>query len=265
VDEQTQASYMMRTLINYAGLPVDKVFYYDMYQEVDNPLDGEFNLGLLTKDFRRKPAYNYYRTFEEVFGQAVSEASGAATFTCSNPYSLEAHCFNMLDGSLAIAVWKSDDQNDSLTITVNDKDYESARLIDPVTEQEQSAAAVSRDGEGRMTVSNLALGKTPLIVRVDVQAEFKVSSITPNRANQFTFFVSSDIEGAGFQPGATVRLDLDGQTLNPLSVKVTSTENIRCALGFFLVAPGRYDVVVRNPDGQETKLDEAVEVEPLWW
>jgi len=165
VDEQTKASYMMRTLVNYAGMGVDKVFYYNLYDEHYSTTDPESNYGLLANDFTKKPAYSYYKTFLNVFGQATSEVTGVTSVTCSAPGSLEAHSFALQDGGMAMAVWKADDLADMATVTVNNATYGDPAKVDPLTGVAQAAAGVTRDPH-KITIAGVALGKEPVIFRL---------------------------------------------------------------------------------------------------
>ena len=168
VDEGTQASYLLRSLINYAGTSVDMVFSYNLWDESYSSYDPEANYGLLANDFSEKPACGYYRTFLDVFGNAVSKTTTAATFTCSEAGTLEAHSFNLADGGLAIAVWKSNDVNDTATVKVQNASYGDPVTVNPLTGAGQATPGVTRDATGKITISNLAVGKDPVIIRLNV-------------------------------------------------------------------------------------------------
>ncbi len=165
VDEDTQASYMLRSLINYADTEASRVFWYDLWDEINDPSNPSYNLGLLRNDFSKRPAYYYYRVFQNVIGQATSSAPSAASCSCSRPGTLEAHCFNLSDGSLAVCAWKSDDAGDSLTLSLAGAAYANPVTVDLATGGERSTAGISRAADGRITVSDLAVGKRPVILR----------------------------------------------------------------------------------------------------
>jgi hypothetical protein len=65
----------------------------------------------------------------------------------------------------------------------------------------------------------------------------------------------SNLAGTGFQTGATVRIEQasSGKVVNATKVKVVSDTKITCTISLQGAgAPlGKYDVVVRKPDGQE--------------
>jgi len=170
VDEQTQASYTMRTMINYAGLAVDRVFYFNLYDEHNSSTDPESNYGLLANNFRRKPVYGYYDTFCHIFGGSVSIDTTSVSFSCSSPNSLEAHCFKLEGGDLAIGVWKSDDKADSVNVTVKNPGYAQSLTVNPLTGQEQPTAGAVRGSDGKITISGLAVGKDPVVLRLKIPA-----------------------------------------------------------------------------------------------
>ncbi len=164
VSEATQASYMLRSLVNYAGTEADRTFWYCLWDEEDAPADPAYNLGLLRNDLSHRPAFGYYQTFQAVFGRAVSYAPAAATYSCGTPETLEAHAFALDDGSLALGVWKSDDATDSVTVSLAQAGYERPVFVDPATGKARYVQAYSRDVSGKLTIANLAAGKTPLIL-----------------------------------------------------------------------------------------------------
>jgi photosystem II stability/assembly factor-like uncharacterized protein len=81
-----------------------------------------------------------------------------------------------------------------------------------------------------------------------------VSSVTPTEGSQLSFGTSITIEGSGYMPGAGVRLEKGGIVGNDIDVNVVSDSQITCSVFLFGSEPGAYDVVVKNPDGQEAKL-----------
>lgn len=254
VDETTQASYLLRTMINYAGTDVNRVIWFNLRDTHEHEID---RYGLLTREFAAKPSYGYYRTFMEVFGPAVFEATEIASFSCSVPATLEAHCFRERDGDLVLAAWKADDRADTLTVAIDDPSFADPVSIDPLDATEHPTPGISRDAEGRITVSGLAIGKTPVILRLD---KVEVSFISPRQAYQFTVSQALNISGSGFQPGAAVRLEMGGTVVKASNVKVQSDEYLTCSVGLWGAAPGTYDLVVINPDGSRARLETAFKV-----
>ena len=255
VDADTQAAYMLRTFINYASTDVDRVIWYNLRDTMLNDWDY---YGLLDYAFNPRPSYGYYSTFSNVFGPAVATDETTASFTCSDPSTLEAHCFRLPDGDLAVAAWKADDAADTLTLTVNDPSLRFPLTVDPLTGTAQPTSGVSRDAQGKITVTGLAIGKKPVILTLD---KVTVASITPKQAVQHTVSMQiSDLAGTGFQTGAAVRLEKDGKIIHAYNVNVVTPEKITCTIGFFGVEPGVYDVVVTNPDGSRARLPGAFTV-----
>ena len=131
-------------------------------------------------------------------------------------------------------------------------------LVDPASGAESPTPGVSRDEAGGIILSGLPIGKTPVILRLDKVA---VTSVTPNQAYQHSFAMTiDDLAGSGFQPGAQVRLEMDGKVISAYGVNVVSPAQITCTVGFFGVEPGAYDVVVINPDGSRAKLEDGFRV-----
>jgi len=81
-----------------------------------------------------------------------------------------------------------------------------------------------------------------------------VTSITPNNAIQFSWFVDLEISGTGFQSGAKVQLQMGTDAIDAGSVNVVSGDTITCSVLILAQSPGLYDVVVINPDGKEARL-----------
>jgi hypothetical protein len=333
VSEETQASYMLRSFINYAGTDVDRVFWYNLNDEYLNEHDY---YGLLRQDMTSKLSYPYYANFNACLTGALPTAPGTVSFVCSRPETLEAHSFTLGDEGLTISAWKSDDAGDSLDITLADYAYGEPVTVDPLTGGEEPTPGVTRDENGCLTVSSLGIGKTPVILRfarlhpphiftlaptggaagavisvkgfgfgssrgssrvyfgtapstvysswaddevrcavppgtagevaVRVVAGesssnevpfrvFAVTSVTPDYGVQNTTVEVSNLAGAEFETGATVRLERSGSpTINAENVTVVSSSKITCRLNLTGAPLARYDVVVRNPDGGEARL-----------
>jgi hypothetical protein len=80
-----------------------------------------------------------------------------------------------------------------------------------------------------------------------------ITSITPKTGVAGSTVNVTNLAGAGFQLGASVRLELGATVVNATNVNVVSDRQITCKL----VLPGtigKYDVVVENTDGQEGRL-----------
>ncbi len=82
-----------------------------------------------------------------------------------------------------------------------------------------------------------------------------VTSITPNSgANDGTVSITN-LAGANFVSGATVKLAKAGETdIDGTSVTVVSSTQITCTFDLTGAAPGTWDVTVTNPDGQSGTL-----------
>jgi photosystem II stability/assembly factor-like uncharacterized protein len=82
----------------------------------------------------------------------------------------------------------------------------------------------------------------------------QVTSIEPDHAYQHTIALNLTINGNGFMPGATVRLEKGDQVIQAYDVNVTMGSQLTCKIGLFGVETGSYDAVVTNPDGQAGRL-----------
>jgi hypothetical protein len=169
VDENTQAAYMLRTLVNYASTDVDRVIWFSLR---DTRLNSWDYYGLLEYNFVPKASYGYYATFSDVFGPATALDDTAVSFTCTDPSTLEAHCFRLPGGKLALAAWKSDDGADTLTIDVSDPAYQVVHEVDPLNGERSPVAGIARDAQDRITVAGLAVGKTPIIIELEPGSPF---------------------------------------------------------------------------------------------
>jgi hypothetical protein len=176
VDTGTQAAYMLRSLLNYGGTDADMVFWYNLRDEQLNEYD---NYGLRYNDGSEKPSYRYFKCFEREFGGASADVPGAIAFSCSRPDTLEAHSFATPDGSLSLSAWKSDDAADSVTVTVNGYQFDDSTLVDPSSGTARPAPSFTRDASGSITIHDLPVGKTPVIIKFDALTVPRITSISP--------------------------------------------------------------------------------------
>jgi len=86
-----------------------------------------------------------------------------------------------------------------------------------------------------------------------------VASISPNTGVAGWTVNVTSLAGTGFQAGASVRLELGATVVDATSVTVVSATQITCQIAL-PGTPGKYDVVVKNPDGQEGRLTEGFSV-----
>jgi hypothetical protein len=113
---------------------------------------------------------------------------------------------------------------------------------------------VTRDAQGRITVQGLAIGKNPVIVRLDPGWPAPtITSIDPAYGAQNATLDITNLAGTGFQAGASVRIERDGVTVQATDVNVVSSTKITCKLNLINAPLGGYDLVVRNTDGQEVR------------
>jgi photosystem II stability/assembly factor-like uncharacterized protein len=91
----------------------------------------------------------------------------------------------------------------------------------------------------------------------------QVDSISPNHGIQYTFIMDCSLAGAGFEPGAAVRLENGSGVIGALSANVISPNQIAFNISLFWAVPGTYDVVVANPDGSEARLVGGFTVNPV--
>jgi hypothetical protein len=82
-----------------------------------------------------------------------------------------------------------------------------------------------------------------------------ISYISPGSGEQETEVQITDLAGCGFQPGAEVRIEqgITTTVIDAMDENVVQPYKITCRFSLVGAPTGSYDVVVRNPDGQETK------------
>ncbi len=91
-----------------------------------------------------------------------------------------------------------------------------------------------------------------------------VSSISPNRGNNYGTTTITNLAGSNFQAGATVKLIRSGQTdIVATHVNIVSAEQITCEFDLTGAAAGAWDVVVTNPDNQQATLSGGFTVQAL--
>ncbi len=109
-------------------------------------------------------------------------------------------------------------------------------------------------GEVQVTVTTVEGSSNPLAFQV-IPPPLTVSGITPPYGISGTIFPEL-ITGSGFQPGAKVRIERpsSGTVIEASDVVAVSDSQIACKFNLTSAPLGRYDLIVENPDGQETKL-----------
>ena len=83
-----------------------------------------------------------------------------------------------------------------------------------------------------------------------------ITSITPESGPNTGPIQITNLAGSGFQAGATVKLSRPGETdIVGTNVQVVSASQIKCVFDLAgTLGVYRWDVVVRNPDGQSATL-----------
>lgn len=82
--------------------------------------------------------------------------------------------------------------------------------------------------------------------------------VSPNSGVNTGPVTITNLGGANFQPGATVRLSRSGQTdINATSVTVVNAGKITCSFDLTGAAGGAWDLTVTNPDGRSGSLPSA--------
>ncbi len=79
-----------------------------------------------------------------------------------------------------------------------------------------------------------------------------------------TWPITLSVTGANFQQGAMVSLHMEGQADRAATnVAVDSANHLSCTLDISGAATGKWDVIVKNPDGQQAVLSAGFEVTAL--
>ena len=258
VDEITQADYLARTLLNYGNTEVSKVFVYNLRDTLLNEAD---RYGLLRADFSARDSYR-------VMGNLLREAVDARPLSdppfdlrCYRQESLEAHAYLARGGDILLSLWKSDDNDDVASLLLKEaSSYRDPLVVDLVSGSRVTLPGAARDPSGTLAVEGLRVGKRPLFI---LFPRVEVRSVSPSRGYQFTLVMNLErVEGMGFAPGATVELVKGGSRLACYDVQVLSESELRCRVGLWGAEPGRYDLVLVNPDGSQAVLPSAFEVFP---
>jgi len=81
-----------------------------------------------------------------------------------------------------------------------------------------------------------------------------VASVTPSTGVENTIVEITNIAGTGFHLGAEVRLERAGMVINATDVTVAAPGKLTCKFNLAGAPLGKYDLIVRNLDGQEGRL-----------
>ncbi len=249
VSEDNQAAYLLRSLLNYAGSTADKVFYYDLWEEVEDTADPGYCYGLLHHDFTAKPAYHYYQRFEEVFGPATTPSSAPLTYQCATPGTLETRAYQHDAGTLAVAAWKTDGLGDSLNVTLDSvpRWYLDPVRVDLMTGARTAVPGVTRNADGDITVTGLAVGNTPVILEFAVAPPILDSIVPPSGRSGETVTLTGDRFGA-VQEGGRVYF----ASVPATQYASWSDGSIQCSIP--ALSPGPLQVTVVTPGGTSDTL-----------
>ena len=94
----------------------------------------------------------------------------------------------------------------------------------------------------------------------EVTPSVTVSSITPTYGVENMAVDINGLAGTGFKAGATVKIEKPGTTVSATEVNVVSGTRITCRLDLTGAPIGKYDVVVKNSDDEETTLTQGFSV-----
>jgi hypothetical protein len=259
VDETTQADYLARTLLNYGSTEVSKVFVYNLRDTLLNEAD---RYGLLRADFSAKDSYRVVGNLLREVEDARPLSDPPFALRCSRQESLEAHAYLARGGDILLSLWKSDDNDDAASLLLKEaSSYRDPLVVDLVSGSRVNLPGAARDPSGTLAVEGLRVGKRPLFI---LFPRVEVRSVSPSRGYQFTLVMNLErVEGRGFAPGVTVELVKGGSRLACYDVQVLSESELRCRVGLWGAEPGRYDLVLVNPDGSRAMMPSAFEVVPV--
>jgi hypothetical protein len=121
----------------------------------------------------------------------------------------------------------------------------------------------SNDNTNRPTLIEVsAIGPSAPMVTAFLRAGDPAPSaigVAPNLINNDQVSVDIEIDGLNFQHGATFRLTMAGESdIVPLSVYWHDAKTLRGEINVYSKKGGEWDLVVANPDGQETTAATAV-------
>src|SRR3989339_976666 len=87
-----------------------------------------------------------------------------------------------------------------------------------------------------------------------------VTSVTPSSGYNTGSINIRDITGAGFDTGSTVRLSLNGETIEATNVSAESSSKITCTFDLTGKTTGTWDLIVENSLGQSDTLPSGFEI-----
>lgn len=259
VEECTQADYLARTVLNYGDSDVSKVFVYNLRDTLLNEVD---RYGLLRVDFSHRESFRMMRTLLREASDAVPASLSPFVLRCSKPDTLESHAFLVRGEDIFLFLWKRDDAPDTLSLRMQGaSSFRLPLVIDLISGETESPPGMAREPSGDITVGELCLGKSPVALRF---TRVGLLSLNPSRGYQFTPVLSLErVEGRGFEPGASLELVRGNVRLACYDARVVSESEARCRVGLWGAEPGRYDLVLINPDGSRAVLPSAFEVLPV--
>ncbi len=149
---QTQADWILRTALLYARKKIEKVFFYQTYD--DNAASpGQFaSSGLLNPDQTRKPAADYLYQVNKVFGKYTYKQS-----LNSNPFVDRYE----LNGQSAYALYVPDETGRTATYTLDLGNVAQARIYTPKEGRNDMEVRIVNTVQGKVT---LTVTETPIFV-----------------------------------------------------------------------------------------------------
>jgi len=172
---QTQADWILRSALLYAREGVDRIFFYQAYD--DNPTSSiQFgSSGLLNADRTRKPAADYLYQAQKLLGDYVYKQ------TLQKDPIVDRYEFN---GQSAYALVVPDEKGRSVNYTLNLGSADSASVYSPKIGSDQMALKKVKLSEGELP---LTVTETPIFV---IPLETKVGDFAAN-----TMFAASSDAG----------------------------------------------------------------------
>ncbi len=97
----------------------------------------------------------------------------------------------------------------------------------------------------------------------EVLETLSARGVSPVKALQHTPLVELTVQGSGFSPGVSVRLEKEGTVIGAFAVRVASGTELTASFSLLGCGPGNYDLVVRSADGRESRLPASFTVDPV--
>lgn len=179
----TQADWNLRTALMYAREGIDRVDFYQTYDQ--NILSGtQFaSMGFLNSDFSRKPTADYFYQTKRLLGDYMFKE------TISTNPNVDRYEHN---GQSAYALWIPDEMGRTGTYTLDLNKATGAQVFSPQVSRDTMSVRELTTNKGRVT---LTLTETPIFVKpVSRQARVATTTDVPDWQQTLVLFPNPTVD-----------------------------------------------------------------------